>query len=314
MKLYLYAFLTVLVFLTTGVSSTYALTVSPVRVEVSGDPGQTLRGEIELLNEQSEQKTFFSSFENFEPAGDTGAPRFTGAQNGLATWLATESSVSLAPADRKVVPYTITIPKDVEAGGYFAAIFFGEQDPALAEAGTLSIGGKLGVLILLRVNGDVEENAGLSDFSTTDNKKLFSSTPITFSYKFNNQGGDRVAPLGDIVISNVFGGVTETLKANPSDGNVLPNSSRRFTVLWGEQLDAKLTFVQSLRHQISNFHFGWYTASISVVYGATNQEAKDSFGFMVIPWQLLSVVTAFFIVLFFCLKRYNAWIIARSRR
>jgi hypothetical protein len=38
-----------------GTSQVYALTVSPARLEVTADPGQTLRGEIEIFNEQSTQ-------------------------------------------------------------------------------------------------------------------------------------------------------------------------------------------------------------------------------------------------------------------
>ena len=43
-------------------SPVFGLTVSPVKLEISGDPGQTLIEEIELLNEQSETKIFYSSF------------------------------------------------------------------------------------------------------------------------------------------------------------------------------------------------------------------------------------------------------------
>ena len=38
----------------TFVQQVFALTISPVRMEISGDPGQTLQGELELLNEQKE--------------------------------------------------------------------------------------------------------------------------------------------------------------------------------------------------------------------------------------------------------------------
>ena len=37
-----------------------ALTVSPVKIEISGDPGQTLQGNLVLLNEQAQaQKLYF---------------------------------------------------------------------------------------------------------------------------------------------------------------------------------------------------------------------------------------------------------------
>jgi hypothetical protein len=294
----------------------HALTISPVRVEVQGDPGQTLRGEMEMLNEQGEPKVFFSSFENFEPAGDTGSPRFIGAKDGLATWLKTDNNVSIGVGEKKVIPYTITIPSDAEPGGYFAAIFWGGQDPTTQVAGEVAIGGKLGVLILLRVRGDIVESAGVSEYGTQDASRFFSSTPVAFSYRFTNQGGDRVVPLGEIVIENTFGATAATLKANENEGNVLPGSSRKFSPVWGEAAvgTSTLSFMGTLKKQITDFHFGMYTANLRLVYGATNQTSADSFIFFIIPWQLCIVVFAVLVALYFLLKQYNKMIIAKSNK
>ena len=293
----------------------YALTASPVKVEVQGDPGQTLHGEIELINEQSELKTLFTSFENFEPAGDTGSPRFIGNESGLATWMGSLASLTIEPTKKVVVPYTIAIPKDAEPGGYFAAIFFGEQDPQTQEAGEVSIGGKLGILILLRVSGNIVEDAGLSEYKTSNGTRVFSSLPILFSYRFSNKGGDRVVPLGDIVIKNTFGGTATTLSANKNEGSVLPNSSRKFESIWGQSQSAtsSVGFLNKAKQQLSDFHFGLYSAHISVTYGATNQVANDVYRFMLIPWQLLCLCALVLVVLYFALRRYNAWIISKNK-
>jgi hypothetical protein len=304
-----------LFFLPSSVHTASALTISPVRIEVQGDPGQTLRGELEILNEQAEVKQFYSSFENFEPSGETGSPHFVGAQDGLATWMQTEQFIEIQPNEKKIVPYTITIPQNAEPGGYFSAIFWGGQDPSTLEAGEVSIGGKLGVLILLRVNGDIEEGAGISEFTTDVKARLFSSLPIGFSYRFTNTGGDRVVPLGDIVITNTFGKTSATISANEKEGNVLPGSARRFSAVW--ETDAthstSTTFFVTAGQQLQDFHFGLYTAKLSVVYGATNQMATDSITFVIIPWQLLLIVAVVLALLTVALKKYNAWIIAKSR-
>ena len=298
-----------------GVSSALALTASPVKIEVQGDPGQTLRGEIELLNEQDDQKILFSSFENFEPAGDTGSPRFIGAKDGLATWLQTEPSVTIDPGKKARIPYSITIPANAEPGGYFAAIFFGAQDPKTQQGGEVSIGGKLGVLLLLRVSGDIVENAGLSLFQIEKGARLVSSLPISFTYTFSNSGGDRVVPLGDIKIKNTFGLLTTSIPANINEGSVLPNSSRKFHSTWGEVSTSTTTmsFFQTAKKQFENFHFGVYSANISVVYGSTNQVASDTFYFLLIPWQLLSLCIILCILIYIGLRKYNAWIISKSK-
>jgi hypothetical protein len=153
---------TILIVAIAGMASpVFALTVSPARVEITGDPGTTLRGEIGLFNEQEGSKTFFTSFENFEPSGESGAPHFIGAKDGLATWIKTENKVVLESGKRSIVPFSITIPQNAQPGGHFAAIFFGSQAPGTQGSGQVSIGGKIGVLVLLRVSGEVAEGGGL---------------------------------------------------------------------------------------------------------------------------------------------------------
>lgn len=295
-----------------------ALTISPTKVEVAIDPGQTAIGEIELFNEESETKTFFTSFENFEPRGETGAPFFVGTQGGLATWMGSQASVTLAPGERVAVPYNITVPTDATPGGHFAAIFFGSQPPAGDGAGEVAIGGKVGTLILLRVNGEVGESGGVLEFGTAEQKRLFNSLPVLLSYRFNNTGGDRVVPRGEVAITNIFGMHVATLNANQTEGSVLPSSVRRFEVIWGEprvvENDSTPSFFQTVSHQLNNFRFGIYSATMSLTWGETQQSTTTSFTLFAFPWQLLLCFVITLIVLFFVLRAYNRFIIARARR
>jgi hypothetical protein len=300
-----------------------ALTVSPARVEITGDPGTTLYSEIELFNEQKgEARTFFTSFENFEPSGDSGAPHFIGAKDGLATWMQTESSVTIASGERTIVPFSITIPANAEPGGHFAAVFFGSQAPGGQGAGEVSIGGKIGVLILLRVSGEVAEGGGLLDFSTKENNRFFSSLPISFVYRVNNTGGNRIVPLGEINVKNTFRLVSAKFSANQNEGSVLPGSARKFEVIWGDEniqageQNKNLGFFATALEQLKNFHFGFYTADISLVWGETNQTANSSFSFLVFPWQLLLIIFLVGLTLGFfgkiLLKKYNQHIINQA--
>ena len=309
-RLTLFVFVSLTIF---GAHNAQALTISPVRVEITGNPGQTLRGEMEILNEQGETKTFFSSFENFEPSGDTGSPRFVGNSGNLSTWLSTNTRIDIAPNEKQIIPFTIAIPADAEPGGYFSAIFWGSQDPKTQEAGEVAIGGKLGVLILLRVAGDIHEEAGLSEFVAADGKRLLTAVPVTIGYRFTNKGDDRVVPLGDIVIKNTFGMEVESLKANESEGNVLPNSSRKFQVIWSKDAPKDIQgFLANAKAQLANFHFGFYRAQAAIIWGSTNKVETASAWFFLFPWQSLSIVAIGLILVYFLLRRYNAWIISRS--
>ena len=313
-------FYTLILLLSIGIARpTYALTVSPAKVDIQGDPGKTLRGQIEIFNEQAESKKFFTSYENFESRGDSGAPYFIGAKSGLATWISSDPEVSIDSGERRVIPYSITIPANAKPGGYFAAIFFGSQPPKGKGGGEVTIGGKIGVLILLRVNGSVEQSAGLLDFGAKDGKRFFSMLPVTFEYGFNNTGGDKVIPRGEVKIRNTLRFTSATLLANDREGSVLPNSTRRFEVVWGEpqeDADASLGFFATAMNQVKDFHIGWYTAGLNASWGVSAQTANTSYSFFVLPWQLLIIVFLLALIVWFLskmwLNRFKRKILAQA--
>jgi len=305
-----------------------ALTVSPVKFEISGSPGQRLLGELELFNEQEETRTFYSSFENFEARGETGAPYFLPGKEGLATWIEAPAQVTLEPGERKTVPFSIQVPQNADPGGHFAAIFWGTTPPQAKEGGQVTVGAKTGILVLLTVSGEIKGGGGLLEFSTKNKQKIFNSLPITFIYRFQNNSADRIKPEGEIEIKNIFSRTLATLPANKTEGNVLPGSIRKFEVSWITQKDvvkgeteipkeAKTGFFGAVKKQWKDFHFGRYSALLNLKYGTKNEEAKANYGFYIIPWQLLSVIIVILVVIGFLgfkgIKKYNQWIIAKAK-
>ncbi len=281
-----------------------ALTLTPVRLELSGNPGETVTSEITLINDRDQQENFYSSYANFEAQGETGSPNFVDPTEGLGTWIKTDEVVALAAGTSKIVPVTITIPTNTEPGGYFAAVFFGTSNPNPSDAGTVSIGAKTGVLVLLRVNGEVDENGGILEFGTKDNTRFFTALPVNFYYRFQNTGGDRVKPEGDIEIKHFIGFTRAKVPANIVEGNVLPDQIRRFEATWQSKngssvLPEKMTFFETIKYQWSNFAFGYYKANISLAYGESEQITESSVGVWIFPWQLLlTLIVALFIIRF----------------
>ncbi|MDQ3076931.1 MAG: hypothetical protein M3Q63_02685 [bacterium] len=297
-----------------------ALTISPARIEVDGDPGKTIEGKFFLVNEQEDTRTYFSSAENFEAQGESGTPNFIQSDSGLASWIAVQKEVTLNKGEQKEVPFTITIPQNAEAGGHFAAIFL-STTPITPGEGELSVGAKIGTLILLRVSGDVKEGGGILDFTTQNGKRVFVAPPINFIYRFKNDGNDRVRPEGNVVIKNLFGMTKRTIDANSSQGNILPGSTRKFDVLWnntaeGQQVESlPKGFFAAARYEFKNFAFGPYSANLLLSYGNNNIQASESFRFFAFPWHLL-VITVFGLVILLLLftvllRKYNRWIISK---
>ena len=311
------------------VNTVSAIVITPPRLELVGDPGQTITGEIKVTNDSTSGVTYYTQVENFEAGDETGNPQFVTAREVLATWVNVSPSVYIAGGELKSIPFSITIPRNTEPGGYFASIFV-RTTPPPQNGGEVSIGARLGSLLLLRVNGEIREGVSILEFATKDKKRIFSSLPVETYYRFQNTGADRVKPEGDIVVKNIFGLTAKVLNANRSEGSVLPRSIRRFESAWinggGGNEDPELLppaktndgFFGEAKKQAKNFAFGYYTAHLDIHYGESNQAAKEKFRFFVIPWQLLIIVIVGLLVLLvvskFILRRYTNYIIRSHQK
>lgn len=277
-----------------------------------------------LINENNDTETFYSSFANFEAQGETGSPTFVEPKDDLGTWMSTEPSITLAPRQQKQIDFTINIPKDAEPGGHFAVVFWGDSPPGANNG--VSIGAKTGILVLLSVNGDVKQEAGLLNFNTVGNKFWYETLPVDMEYRFRNDGGDRIKPSGTITIRDTLFIRAARLDANPSLGNVLPASTRRLDVEWlkyGRPLDYVAPsgffgkFWSSVSYEWKNFAIGLYSAHLNVAYGTNATHVKKTAWFFVFPWQLIIVMALIILVLFLggkiLIRRYNRFIIERAR-
>ncbi|MFA6251400.1 MAG: hypothetical protein WC603_02120 [Candidatus Paceibacterota bacterium] len=302
-----------------------ALSVSPVRLEIKGNPGQELNTEMTLTNDTENSQTFYSSFANFEAQGETGNPAFVESKDDLDKWMATSTSITLNPGESLIVPIKINIPIDAEAGGHFAAVFWGTS-PNRPEASAVTIGAKIGMLILLSINGEVEEAGGLLEFSTIDGKFWYNTLPVSFRYRFKNDGGDRIKPMGIARIRNTVFIPVDKVNANISEGNVLPGSIRRFEFDWLRSPRAKnfiapdgviAQFFDTALYQFKNFAVGLYSARLNLSYGTQEINTSMTTYFFVFPWQMLICLIIVLLIVFWggnkLLKRYNRYIIQKAR-
>lgn len=320
-KILLY-FIPALILVMSGfATSVSAMTITPVRYEVQGDPGSTVTEDMTIINEDNYSVTYYSSFANFEAQGETGSATFVKPTDGIGTWMTTESSVTLLPGEQKTVSFNVKIPQNAEPGGHFGVIFWGTS-PENSDSQQVSVSAKTGLLVLLSVNGSVKEGGGLLEYGTKDNQFWYNTLPVSLVYRFQNNGGDRIKPVGEIKLRS-FGFIpVKKLNANGVNGNILPNSTRKFTVDWvkyKEPADAPIVnggvnkFFHTALYQWRNFAVGLFSANLNLTYGLLGQNAKESTYFFVFPWQLLICLIILFIIVFFIGKkligRYNNYII-----
>lgn len=311
-----------LIFTFLPISKTLALTTTPLRLEINGDAGQILSEEMTLINERDTEETYYSSYANFEAQGESGSPTFIEAKDGLATWMNTTPSVVLPPKTSKIVQIKIIIPKNADAGGYFGAVMWGTT-PVNADPGSVSVGTKIAMLVLLTVNGDVAEKGGVLEFATKNKQTFFNSLPVSFYYRFRNEGGNRIKPNGNIIFKNTIGMTSAKISGNPVEGNVLPKQVRKFETVWQgkdgptpQEDKDKGNFFNKVGYEWRNFAFGHYRAEMNLSYGTKNEVATAMFSFWVFPWHLTIFVVILLLIIYFggkfLIRKYNHWVIGQA--
>ena len=273
-----------------------AVTVGPAKMEYSVGPGDVMKTTLFLMNETGEDAAFYPSFEKF--IEEDGKKTFLKDESDLASWIETEAPVFLLAGEKKNVPFTIKVPENAEPGGHFAVIWWSTAPPVGGKQ--VSIVTRAGILVMLRVSGDIREEGRLLSFSTASSKKIFWSFPVGFSVTFKNDGNVHLKPTGEITVKNILGRTKAVVKVNEYLMQILPGSKRSFDVKW----------------ETARFAFGPYKAEISLAYGESQKQVSQSFWFVLIPLKTLIIVIFALLLVFFILpkgiKKYNQWIINKA--
>lgn len=270
-----------------------AITVGPPKMEYSADPGETIKGEFFVKNETQEISTFYPSFQKF--IEDNGQKVFLKEESDLAVWVKTEKTVTLGPNENRKVPFTIEIPENAPPGGHFAVVWWSTAPPAEKGDQPLSIVTRAGILVLLRVSGDIKEEGRILNFSA--DRKIFWSLPVSFTVVFMNDGNVHLKPAGKITIKNIFNRTKTALTVNKGALQVLPESKRGFNEKW----------------ESATFAFGPYRAELNLVFGESKKEVSQSLWIWIFPLKGIIGLIVIFLLIFFVIpkgiKKYNQWVI-----
>jgi len=288
---------------TLWLNQSQALTISPLRIELSTNRGQEVEDVVKIFNETDKPLTLFVSTANFTAKGEGGEPYFISLPEGeedLADWIEVEKGpITVSSLEQKVIPFKVKVPAWAPPGGHFAAIFFSTAAPEIKGSAGVGIIGKVGALVLLRVSGDFKEEGKLAEFSLKEEKKFYDHLPVDFLIRFENTGTVHLKPAGDITIKNLLGRTSAIIEVNKTKGNVLPESTRRFEASWQE-----------------NFAFGRYRADLILDYGSQGNKAYATLNFWVIPWRptliAIIIIAILLLLAYLGIKRYNRWIVSRA--
>jgi len=291
-----------------------ALTLSPPNAELSAKPGETTEVVAKLYNEGKETLTIEPGALSFNTANESGQPNFYDDKTGLDLqhWITLPASLALAPGETRSVVVTVAVPKSADPGGHYAAVFWGTSPPKIEGSGA-GIEGQIAMLFLVNVEGNIKEDAHVIEFHPL--QSVLTHLPVDFMVRFQNNGSVHEHPAGDIIIRNMFGRQAAILPFNiqPSIGNVLPKSIRRFDLSWAKNVADKSA--SEWTNEWNNFAFGYYSVELNATYGAGNTLVTAHTSFWAIPWMVSLVGLAALIIIILILRvlviNYNKSVIRK---
>lgn len=294
-----------------------AITVSPVKYDFEITPGRSVQDHVLLINDTNQRETFTLHAENFVAGGEDGGQLYLPEDTltDLASWVRLgEPKITLNPGEAAEFPFMIGVPEGAEPGGHYATLFFtrgGGKDAGSA----VGIAEQVGVLLLVRVPGEVREDARVESLRVKHGG-LLNRLPAIFELRIRNVGSIHLYPRGTVVVQNMLGNVVARLPANPNNAAVLPNSVRRLESGWTKTLESSSGgFFAELRNEWRNFAIGRYTASVEMTYGSQQaQLGNASVSFWVFPWHLLLVCALLLIALIGSIRLYNAMLVRSAMK
>lgn len=260
------------------------LTIQPVKVSHTLEPGESISGVISLANASEEKVKVEVKVEDFVPmAGTYNNIQFVGRTSGVTTvrdWVRLDAPASFLfeQGASRAVPYTITAPKDAEPGSHFGVAFF--KALRLNEEGQFKIGTQVGMLLFITIPGSHLQKGEVRNF---DAPLFVQKGPIMFKVTFENTGTVHFEPKGMIMITNMFG---KKVGEVPISGQaVLPTAVK----------DLVASFEAGIL-------LGRYSAALTIADGEGNLLTADRVSFYAFPLFYLLGFIALTFALFYLYK------------
>ncbi len=276
----LFAFSALPAFASTGLS------IQPVKIDQTINPGDVLDGSILLGNASDGPVDVEVSLQDFVPTAGADGIQFIGRTEGVTSvidWIHvdTKNTFSLKQGEQISLPYTITAPLNAEPGSHLGVILF-KATPKNAPSGSIKVGTQVGTLVMVAIPGNHLEKGTILDFMVP----MFSQKgPIPFDIKFQNTGTVHFEPKGTIIIRNMFG---QKAGEVPVTGQVaLPTSVKELKFSWDP----------------GTFALGRYTASATIYDGEGDALTSKEVSFWIVPiWYILGFLVV--LVLIYMILRY----------
>lgn len=266
------------------------LTISPLTTNLVINAGQTQTVPVFIQNVTNAPTTVQVDINDFTAgSSENGHPALLlnpnqyAPSHSLKRYIAPINDITLQAGQQETVNVTISIPKGVAGGGYYAAIRF--TPVTVSNGKTVTLTASVASLVLVRVPGNVIDDLQLASIDARQGSNgspqtiFLTNSNLVAAVRFNNVGNVQEQPFGKVVLKSGNKELaTYNVNATTPAGNVLPGSIRLYTV--------KLSHIGMI---------GKYTLLGNFGYGTNGQLLSGSTTFYVIP--TLAIVIAVLVIL-----------------
>lgn len=257
------------------------LVVSPPRIDLSAQPGDTLQQIVKISNSDENQEITVKAYPvDFIVADNAGTPiQVTESASGrylASPWFTLDQTeITIPPMQTIQVVAIITIPQDALPGGHYAGVFF-EPVISKSQGKTASYTtSQIGSLFGITIDGDIKYDALIKDFSVKNIVSEFG--PIDFDIEIENQSDTHIKPTSNIIIHDMIGRRLADLPLN--EVNIFPFTSR---------------FLKSTWENV--WGLGRYTATLTAAYGPGLVATRVIY-FWIMPYRLIAAILIIIVVL-----------------
>lgn len=269
---------------------TEGLSISPPSFEINANPGDVLTNTIKVENISDQPITIKAAARNFTAYGEGGQVEITeqGSSYAIASWITMDkASFIVQPKSTEPFTFQIEIPKNAEPGSHYGAVLFSTDNEAKANGSGAVLTQEIGSLILIKLPGNVYENAKIDSFKPV--QTIFRDPKIMFNALVDNTGNVHIKPYGFITIRNILGVKTQTIEIRGQ--NILPRTKRLF-------------------EETSSFeHIGIYRAELTLLYSGGKGLLKEDTTFIALNQnkllKYLAIIVTVLVLYFVFRKRIN---------
>jgi len=202
------------------------LTISPTAIKPVINPGATKSGSFQAINQGQQSYDVIIYAAPYSVKSENYTPDFSPVSGApaVSSWLHfSQTSGIIRPGQTITVNYTITVPLNTLAGGYYAVAFVETQAPK-ATSGVI-VNEQVGEIFYIQVAGPVTQAGKVLSWSSP----FFQKAPLAYTLRLENTGGLYYFSNISIVVRDIFNTPKFTLTTQKV---VLPQTIRRITDAW----------------------------------------------------------------------------------